>query len=147
MTFRLESGTRPGDRARRSARTIRTPFARRRHRAFTARLTIDDTPGQCGRIKVTTLQRGQIVADMLRELRARGFSYKRRLAMKAIAAAGKRSNDAATASTRVELDWLGKRIKHWIRFGRIVKKTVLNRRWRIFSFPPHPATKERAPIH
>jgi len=45
-------------------------------------------------------------------------------------------NDAATASTRVELDWLGKRIKHWIRFGRIVKKRVLNRRWRIFSFPP-----------
>jgi hypothetical protein len=103
---------------------------------FTARLTIDDTPGQCGRIKVTTLQRGQIVADMLRELRARGFSYKRRLAMNAIAAAGRRSNDAATASTRVELDWLGKRIKHWIRFGRIVKKRVLNRRWRIFSFPP-----------
>ncbi len=101
--------TRPGD-ADTWVRMREAPISRESKAGlFTARLTIDDTPGQCGRIKVTTLQRGQIVADMLRELRARGFSYKRRLAMNVIAAAGRRSNDA-TASTRVELDWLGKRI-------------------------------------
>jgi hypothetical protein len=38
---------------------------------FTARLTIDVTPEQRGRIKVTAFQRGQTVADMLRELLAR----------------------------------------------------------------------------
>ena len=83
--------TRPGD-ADTWVRMREAPISRESKAGlFTARLTIDDTPGQCGRIKVTTLQRGQIVADMLRELRARGFSYKRRLAMNAIAAAGRRS--------------------------------------------------------
>ena len=40
---------------------------------FTARLTIDVTPEQRGRIKVAAFQRGQTVADMLRELLAREF--------------------------------------------------------------------------
>jgi len=45
-------------------------------RLFTARLTIDVTPEQRGRIKVTAFQRGQTVADMLRELLAREFPDK-----------------------------------------------------------------------
>ena len=40
---------------------------------FTARLTIDVTPDLRGRIKVTAFQRGQTVADMLRELLANAF--------------------------------------------------------------------------
>ena len=36
--------------------------------AFTARLTIDVTPGLRGRIKVAAFQRGITVADMLRDL-------------------------------------------------------------------------------
>jgi arginine decarboxylase-like protein len=40
---------------------------------FTARLTVDVTSKQRGRIKVTAFQRGQTVADMLRELLAREF--------------------------------------------------------------------------
>lgn len=40
---------------------------------YTARLTIDVTPELRGRIKVTAFQRGQTVADMLRELLAREF--------------------------------------------------------------------------
>jgi hypothetical protein len=43
---------------------------------YTARLTIDVTPEQRGRIKVTAFQRGQTVADMLRELLAREFPNK-----------------------------------------------------------------------
>ena len=43
---------------------------------FSARLTIDVTPEQRGRIKVTAFQRGQTVADMLRELLAREFPDK-----------------------------------------------------------------------
>jgi arginine decarboxylase-like protein len=43
---------------------------------FTARLTIDVTPEQRGRIKVTAFQREQTVADMLRELLAREFPDK-----------------------------------------------------------------------
>ena len=43
---------------------------------FTARLTIDVTPEQRGRIKVTAFRRGQTVADMLRELLAREFPDK-----------------------------------------------------------------------
>jgi hypothetical protein len=43
---------------------------------FTARLTIDVTLEQRGRIKVTAFQRGQTVADMLRELLAREFPDK-----------------------------------------------------------------------
>ncbi len=45
---------------------------------FTARLTIDVTPEQRGRIKVTAFRRGQTVADMLRELLAREFPDKDR---------------------------------------------------------------------
>ena len=45
-------------------------------RLFTARLTIDVTAEQRGRIKVTAFQRGQTVADMLRDLLAREFPDK-----------------------------------------------------------------------
>ena len=45
-------------------------------RPFTARLTVDVTPEQRGRIKVTAFQRGQTVADLLRELLAREFPDK-----------------------------------------------------------------------
>jgi len=41
--------------------------------AFTARLTIDVTAAQRGRIKVAAFQRGITVADMLRDLLAREF--------------------------------------------------------------------------
>ena len=41
--------------------------------AFTARLTIDVTPGLRGRIKVAAFRRGITVADMLRDLFAREF--------------------------------------------------------------------------
>ena len=41
--------------------------------AFTARLTIDITPGLRGRIKVAAFRRGITVADMLRELLTREF--------------------------------------------------------------------------
>ena len=40
---------------------------------FTARLTIDVTPDLRGRIKVAAFQRGQTMADMLREMLAREF--------------------------------------------------------------------------
>lgn len=40
---------------------------------FTARLTIDVTPDQRGRIKIAAFRRGITVADMLRELLAREF--------------------------------------------------------------------------
>lgn len=40
---------------------------------FTARLTIDVTPGLRGRIKIIAFRRGQTVADMLRDLLAREF--------------------------------------------------------------------------
>ena len=41
--------------------------------AFTARLTIDVTPGLRGRIKVAAFRRGVTVADMLRDLLSRSF--------------------------------------------------------------------------
>lgn len=40
---------------------------------FTARLTIDVTPNLRGRIKVIAFQRGQTVADMLRDLFEREY--------------------------------------------------------------------------
>lgn len=40
---------------------------------FTARLTIDVTPDQRGRIKIAAFRRGVTVADMLRDLLAREF--------------------------------------------------------------------------
>ena len=59
---------------------VRTPEAPPSHEpgasAFTARLTIDVTPEQRGRIKITAFQRGQTVADMLRALLAREFPVK-----------------------------------------------------------------------
>lgn len=41
--------------------------------SFTARLTIDITPELRGRIKIAAFQRGQTVADLLRDLLAREF--------------------------------------------------------------------------
>ena len=41
--------------------------------AFTARLTIDVTPEQRGRIKIAAFQRGITVAEMLRDLLAREY--------------------------------------------------------------------------
>ena len=41
---------------------------------YTARLTIDVTPDQRGRIKIAAFQRGVTVADMLRELLSREFA-------------------------------------------------------------------------
>ena len=67
---------RPGD----AETWVRAPEARSSHEAesslFTARLTIDVTPEQRGRIKITAFERGQTVADMLRELLAREFPDK-----------------------------------------------------------------------
>lgn len=40
---------------------------------FTARLTIDVTPGLRGRIKVTAFRRGITVAEMLRDLLTREY--------------------------------------------------------------------------
>ena len=40
---------------------------------YTARLTVDVTPELRGRIKITAFQRGQTVADMLRDLLASEF--------------------------------------------------------------------------
>jgi len=58
-------------------RTREAPSSRESEASlFTARLTIDVTPEQRGRIKVTAFQRGQTVADMLRELLAREFPDK-----------------------------------------------------------------------
>ena len=39
--------------------------------------------------------------------------------------------------TRVELTWREKQIEHWIRFGRDVEETILDRRRRVLSFPPN----------
>lgn len=44
--------------------------------SFIARLTIDVTPEQRGRIKIAAFQRGVTVADMLRDLLAREFPEK-----------------------------------------------------------------------
>lgn len=38
--------------------------------------------------------------------------------------------------TRVELLWLESRIERWIRFGRITKEIILDRRRRIVAFAP-----------
>ena len=59
---------------------VRTPEPTASHDGdasrFTARLTIDVTPEQRGRIKVAAFQRGLTVADMLRSLLAREFPEK-----------------------------------------------------------------------
>ena len=44
------------------------------------------------------------------------------------------SPDALTA---VELTWLEKRVEHWIRFGRDVAETIIDRRRRVLSFAPN----------
>ena len=38
--------------------------------------------------------------------------------------------------THVELTWIEKRIEHWIRFGRVTKDQIIDRRRRIVSFRP-----------
>ena len=53
----------------RAPEPFRDPNASR----YTARLTIDVTPEQRGRIKVTAFKRGLTVADMLRDPLAREF--------------------------------------------------------------------------
>ena len=44
------------------------------------------------------------------------------------------SPDALTA---VELTWLEKRVEHWIRFGRDIGETIIDRRRRVLSFAPN----------
>lgn len=44
--------------------------------------------------------------------------------------------DAGPFLTHVELTWLEGRIEHWIRFGRDVGETILDRRRRVLSFAP-----------
>lgn len=61
---------RPGD----PERWIKSPGrSQAQSENYTARLTIDVTPDLRGRIKIAAFQRGQTVADMLRELLAREF--------------------------------------------------------------------------
>ena len=43
------------------------------------------------------------------------------------------SNDGLT---HVHLTWIEKRIEHWIRFGRIAKDEIVDRRRRIVGFRP-----------
>jgi Protein of unknown function (DUF2840) len=43
----------------------------------------------------------------------------------------------SAALTHVELTWIEKRIEHWIRFGRDVEETILDRRRRVLSFAPN----------
>ncbi|TYB86091.1 DUF2840 domain-containing protein [Oceaniovalibus sp. ACAM 378] len=38
--------------------------------------------------------------------------------------------------THVELIWVEKTIEHWIRFGRVAKERIIDRRRRIVSFAP-----------
>ena len=45
-------------------------------------------------------------------------------------------SDAGPLLTHVELTWLEGRIEHWIRFGRDVGETILDRRRRVLSFAP-----------
>jgi hypothetical protein len=57
--------------------------------------------------------------------------------MRSSADSGHSPNGApANALTHVELTWLEKRIEHWIRFGRDVEETILDRRRRVLSFAP-----------
>jgi len=49
---------------------------------------------------------------------------------------GPASHEAAAALTHVELLWLEKQIERWIRFGRDVEETILDRRRRVLSFAP-----------
>lgn len=38
--------------------------------------------------------------------------------------------------TRVELTWVERQIENWIRFGRVVEDTILDRRRRVVGFAP-----------
>ena len=51
--------------------------------------------------------------------------------------AGDAQAAATGALTAVELTWYEKRIEHWIRFGRDVAETILDRRRRVLSFAPN----------
>jgi len=51
-------------------------------------------------------------------------------------AASKPARDSGV-HTRVELTWREKQIEHWIRFGRDVEETILDRRRRVLSFAPN----------
>ncbi len=42
----------------------------------------------------------------------------------------------ADTFTHVDLTWIEKRIEHWIRFGRIARDQIVDRRRRIVSFRP-----------
>lgn len=42
----------------------------------------------------------------------------------------------STDLTRVELTWVEKQIENWIRFGRVVEDTILDRRRRVVGFAP-----------
>ena len=56
-------------------RSAKSPASKQNTKSnrFTARLTIDVTPGLRGRIKVAAFQRGITVTDMLRNLLSRQF--------------------------------------------------------------------------
>src|ERR1700679_2676944 len=41
------------------------------------------------------------------------------------------------ALTLVDLTWLEKRVEHWIRFGRNVGETIIDRRRRVLNFAPN----------
>ena len=56
------------------------------------------------------------------------------MANPAFAQAPSCSPDALTA---VELTWLEKRVEHWIRFGRDVGETIIDRRRRVLRFAPN----------
>ena len=65
--------SRPSDAERWVKSRDTQPRPRRKRGPFTARLTIDVTPDQRGRIKVAAFRRGVTVADMLRDLLLKTF--------------------------------------------------------------------------
>jgi hypothetical protein len=44
--------------------------------------------------------------------------------------------ETAEALTQVELIWIEKQIEHWVRFGRDVGETIIDRRRRVLNFAP-----------
>lgn len=70
---KLSFAARPGDPDAWVRRPEPSALARNAGELFTARLTIDITPALRGRIRITAFQRGQTVAEMLRELLACEF--------------------------------------------------------------------------
>lgn len=76
MTVRLSNrrfAARPGDPDAWVRAPQPSPAAPSAGDLFTARLTIDVTPALRARIKITAFQRGQTVANLLRDLLAREF--------------------------------------------------------------------------